>query len=145
MNIRDSIDGKIKQATLQDLPLVSELLLAMYMELYDSTELKLQEFTNLAKQHILESVVLIYEEKAFFIMQDKTPCVLRTKMWSGISVYIKPQYRHSRILKELYEFMFSNFEGTIMGYTEVNSAHNKVLLKRHKLLGFVYELNRPEE
>ena len=129
-------------ATINDIDYIAPLLLAMYMEV-DSVDTKceLELFKQLTRETLLSSIV-IFDSRGFFIMKNETPIVKKTTIWNGVSVYVKPEFRHSSALQDYYKYMFEHFQGTIMGFTEVNSKHNKVLLKRHKLLGYVYGLNR---
>jgi hypothetical protein len=129
-------------ATLSDLTYISKLLRFMYLELGPSEYLdKTELWEELALSHINKDTVL-FDHRGMFIVRDETLCVHKTKVWNGVSVYIKPEFRHTRCLQEYYKYLFENFKGRILGFTEVNSKHNKVLLKRHKLLGYVYELYR---
>lgn len=132
----------MRLATITDINYVADLLLSMYMEV-DPKDTKddFKLFQQLASDYIYKCNVII-DERGFFIMKDETPCVKKTTIWNGVAVYIKPEFRHTSALQDYYRYMFANFKGTIMGFTEVNSEHNKVLLKRHKLLGYVYVLNR---
>lgn len=132
----------MKFATLDDTKIVAQYLYDMYMEV-DPVDTKdnFDLFLNLATDYIIKDFV-IFDNRGFFIMKDETPIVKKTKIWNGVAVYIKPKFRKGKTLKEFYTFMFINFKGSIMGYTEANSEHNKVLLKRHKLLGYVYEMYR---
>lgn len=132
----------MKLATIENLTEVAKLLKAMYFEL-DSLSYKEEAifWKELAMLHLTRDTVLI-NEAGLFIMRDETLPVHKEKVWNGVSVYIKPEYRHTRVLKDFYTYMFDNFKGKILGFTEVNSPHNKVLLKRHKLIGYVYVLNR---
>lgn len=132
----------MQRAKLSDVTLIAEYLRSMYLELDPEDTIDDRElFRLLASSYILDCHV-IFDQRGCFIMKDETPRVKRTTLWNGVAVYIKPEFRKSSALREYYDFMFANFEGTIMGFTEVNSEHNKVLLKRHKLLGYVYGLNR---
>lgn len=129
-------------AKLSNVDLIADMLRAMYLELdpvdtIDDWEL----FRSLASNYIYTANV-VFDHRGFFIMKEETPIVKRTPLWNGVAVYIKPEFRKTKALKEYYTYMFENFKGSIMGFTEVNSEHNKVLLKRHKLLGYVYELHR---
>jgi hypothetical protein len=121
----------IKKATLDDVKVITEMLYAMYHEVSP----------EIALNHILNDYVY-FDNRGFFIVKDETLPIHNKKFWNGVSVYVKPEFRASKALKEYYDVLFNTFEGTIMGFTEVNSLHNKVLMKRHKLLGYVYELNR---
>lgn len=129
-------------AKLSNVDLIADMLRAMYLELdpvdtIDDWEL----FRSLASNYIYTANV-IFDHRGCFVMKEETPIVKRTPLWNGVAVYIKPEFRKTKALKEYYTYMFEHFKGSIMGFTEVNSEHNKVLLKRHKLLGYVYELHR---
>ncbi len=137
----------MRKASLLDLKEISEMLYKMYNEvqpLIASQEIK--KYEELTKQHLKNDFVFIDEDnRSVLIMRDVSSLVLDQKLYDGVSVYIKPQYRKSKLLKEMYSYMFKNFKGTIVGYTDVNSEHNDVLIKRHKLLGYFYEINRGEQ
>jgi len=129
-------------AKLSNVDAIADMLRAMYLELdpedtIDDWEL----FRSLASDYIYTATV-IFDQRGCFIMKEETTIVKRTTLWNGVAVYIKPEFRKTKALKEYYEYMFKNFKGSIMGFTEINSEHNKVLLKRHKLLGYVYELHK---
>ena len=133
----------IRKATQKDLTLVAKLLKAMYTELKASEELYLDKFEELAQHHLANDDVWLYKTYALYIMRDETPCVYKVKQWNGVSVYILPERRKGTILARLYKHMFNHYKGVIMGFTEVASPHNEVLLKRHELLGHVYKMRRP--
>ena len=132
------------QATQKHISILKELLYKMYHEvspLLASTDKALYE--RQARKHLKKDTVWLDDSlMGFFIMRDESIPVLNQTLWNGVSVYIEPQYRNSKMLKNFYEFMFENYKGTIMGFTDVKSEHNKVLSKRHNLLGYVYELKR---
>jgi len=134
----------IYKATIEDIHTVATLLKELYNEI--EPELSSKEYglyLELGTDHLLDDIVYIYGgDKALFIMRDVSSPVIDKQMWDGVSVYIRPEYRNSTILKELYDYMFKHFDGTILGFVEPNSKHYKVLQKRHKLLGYVYQLNR---
>ena len=133
----------MKVANQSDSYTLALLLKDMYFELdSDSYVEDLNLWLDLANLHIKKDTVLI-DSRGFFILRDETLPVHKEKVWNGVAVYVKPEFRNSKALKDYYKFMFSNFKGTILGFTEINSLHNKVLLKRHKLVGYVYVLNRP--
>jgi hypothetical protein len=91
----------------------------------------------------LSDKVFIDENKrSLFIMRDVSSPVLNQKLYDGVSVYIKPKFRKTRLLKEMYDFMFDNFDGDIIGMTDIKSEHNEVLTKRHEILGVLYKLKR---
>ena len=84
------------------------------------------------------------EYKGFFIVRDETePMTPKRKILNGLRVYIKPEYRKSRLLKQFYDTMFNEYpDYEIWGLTEYHSEHNKVLLKRHEPVAIVYKLKR---
>ena len=53
------------------------------------------------------------------------------------------KYFHQNI-KNMYDFMFDNFDGDIIGMTDIKSEHNDVLTKRHEILGVLYKLKRSQ-
>lgn len=134
----------MRKATSLDLKELSNMLFAMYNEIQPEIASKdTGKYLELAKKHLKEDFVYIDEKnRGFFIMRDVSSPVLNRILYDGVSVYIKPEFRKSKLLKEMYDYMFESFDGVIVGYTDINSEHNDVLLKRHKLLGYVYELNR---
>ena len=125
---------------------ISKMLFLMYNEVQpEKASQDLDKYTTLANKHIMKDFVFIDEEnRGFFIMRDISSPVLDEKLYDGVSVYIKPEFRKTRLLKDMYEFMFKNFDGDIIGYTDINSEHNKVLTKRHQALGILYKLNRKD-
>lgn len=130
------------QATENDVDIIASYLRHMYLELDEEDTIDcLNLFRQLALSYISSSIVM-FNNKGFFILKDETTIVKKTKIWNGISVYIKPEFRHTKCLSEFYKIMFSLVDGTIMGFTEINSTHNKILLKRHSLLGYVYKMER---
>jgi len=132
----------MEKANINDVEVIAEYLRSMYLELDKNDTINdILLFKGLAFDHIVKDIV-IFDNRGLFILKDETPVVKKTKIWNGVAVYIKPEYRHTRALKEYYDYMFNLVDGTIMGYTEVNSSHNKVLLKRHELLGYVYKMKR---
>ena len=131
-------------ATISDIKEISEMLYGMYNEVQPELASKdLTKYYELAEFHLEKDFVYIDEEnRSVLIMRDITSPVVNKKIYDGVSVYIKPSFRKSKLLSQMYKFMFENFDGTIIGYTEFSSEHNDVLIKRHKLMGYVYELNR---
>lgn len=128
---------------IEDKILLASFLKAMYNELQPDSAKDFQPYVDMAEKYLANDYCFTdNKHRGMFIMKDESVPALPTRLWNGVAVYIKPEYRKSRLLKEFYAYMFDNFKGTIMGYTEVNSEHNKVLLKRHNLLGYVYEMNR---
>jgi len=138
---------KMRKATSSDLEEISKMLHDMYNEVQPLiASQEIQKYKELTKQHFKNDFVYIDEDnRSVLIMRDVSSPVLKQKLYDGVSVYIKPQYRKTKLLKEMYDFMFKNFQGTIVGYTDVNSEHNDVLIKRHKLLGYFYEIYRGDQ
>jgi len=133
----------MRKASFDDINNLSQMLLNMYNDVSPEIASKdIKEYVKLSKKHLEKDDVWI-DERGFFIMRDETLNVLDIEIWNGVSVYVKPEYRNTKALKDFYEVMFKNYNGAIMGYTEKSSKHNAVLLKRHNLMGYVYALNRP--
>jgi hypothetical protein len=131
----------ITKATFDDVILVATLLMAMYTEIEPNLASNMfKDYLNLASKHIKEDDVYLYMDRALFIVKDVSSPVINRKMWDGVSVYIKPEYRNGLILKKLYSHMFKNYSGVIVGFVEPNSKHLPVVSKRNKLLGYVYEI-----
>jgi len=136
-------DIKMKKATREDIDLVTLMLYDMYTELFTEASTEKPLYKQLAAKHIEDDEVLLDSKgRGFFIMRDESIEVLNKEVWNGVSVYIYPKYRKTRLLTRFYSYMFNNYSGTILGFTEVHSEHNKVLIKRHKLLGYVYQMRR---
>lgn len=84
------------------------------------------------------------ELNGFFMVERRwsplTPLVDRVE---ATNVYITPNKRHSKLLYHFYEKLFDTFPTSeIIGVTEANSEHIKVLDKRHKLISKVYSIKR---
>jgi len=123
--------------------LIASLLFNMYNEVdINNSSKNIEDYKNLALSHIDKDFVFLYSNKALFIMRDVTSPVINKKLWDGVSVYIKPEYRNTKILSKLYKYMFANFEGTIIGFVNAGSNHEEIVKKRNKKLGCIYELNR---
>lgn len=132
----------MRLATIDDVTTLSLMLFKMYSEV-SPTEYSddITSYVELAKLHLTNDIVIL-DHRGFFIMRNETLPVNKEPIWNGVSVYVRLEYRNTRALKDYYSYMFEHFKGRIFGFTDVNSLHNKVLLKRNKLLGFVYEINR---
>jgi len=99
----------------------------------------------LSFQTLYKTKILVDDKlRGFFIVRDETnPITPKRKIYNGIVVYIKPEYRHTKLLKEFYDVLFKLYpDGEIWGVTEYHSEHNKVLLKRHTPVAIVYKLKR---
>lgn len=134
----------MRKASISDIKEISEMLYAMYNEVQpDNASKDINKYKELAFNHIEKDFTFIDEEnRAFFVMRDISIPVLNKKTYDGVSVYIKPEFRKSNVLNNMYDFMFKEFnDGSIVGMTDANSEHNKVLIKRYKLVGYLYELS----
>ncbi len=136
----------MRKATIKDLHEISKMLFLMYREIQPELATKnINRYVLLAREHLESEKDFVFideENRGIFIMRDVSSIILDKKMYDGVSIYIMPEYRKTKLLKEMYEYMFKNFNGIIIGFTDVNSQHNSVLMKRHKLMGYVYEINK---
>ena len=138
----------IQEATKSDLFIVAEMLQAMYLEM--RPDYAVEEF-NIYVGEVLrcyndpkQTIFIDSSYRGFFIMQDETePMTPGMKVYQGTRVYIKPEFRKSKLLKTFYEAMFEHYpDGDILGVTIVGSEHIQVLNKRHELIANVYKLRR---
>lgn len=130
------------KANIKDINIISSYLRSMYLELDKEDTIDDIELFNILAMDYIKNTIVMFDNRGLFILKDETPIVKKTSIWNGVSVYIKPEFRHTKCLKDFYKVMFSCVNGIIMGYTHKDSKHNKVLLKRHNLLGYVYQLER---
>lgn len=130
------------KANIKDINIISSYLRSMYLELDKEDTIDDIELFNILAMDYIKNTIVMFDNRGLFILKDETPIVKKTSIWNGVSVYIKPEFRHTKCLKDFYKVMFSCVKGIIMGYTHKDSKHNKVLLKRHNLLGYVYQLER---
>jgi len=91
-----------------------------------------------------DTIFVDSEYRGFFIVHDDSSQVTPTmKRYTGTYVYIRPEYRHTKVLSDFYNKLFEFYPyGDILGSTEICSAHIDVLDKRHKHIMNVYSLNR---
>lgn len=125
--------------------IVASMLYAMYHEIRpEDCSTDPADYQRVAESYILEYDVYIEAEgKGIFVMRNENdPLTPKVIQWFGLVVYIKPEYRHGRLLKTFYDYLFANYEGTILGLTESNSQHIKVLDKRHTCIAKLYRLDR---
>jgi len=89
-----------------------------------------------------KDTIYIERGKGFYIVKDETePITPKRKILNGIRVYVKPEFRKTKVLKNFYDELFNNYpDYEIWGITEWHSEHNKVLLKRHTPVAIVYKL-----
>lgn len=79
----------------------------------------------------------------FMVKDDSEPIYKDLKRYIGTKVYIKEEYRKTRLLKDFYDVLFRDFpDGDILGLTEIDSEHIEVLNKRHELIAQVYKMKR---
>jgi hypothetical protein len=139
---------KIIKATPEHIVDLALMLRDMYMEVFtayasEDLDLYIHEIIrcfNDSKQCIyttntLDGIVIVVDTT-----DTLTPTLLRCQC---TRVYIKPEQRHSKLLRQFYDKLFEDYpEGSILGFTEINSSHIKVLDKRHELIAKVYKLDR---
>ncbi len=138
----------IRLAENKDITIIANMLLCMSVELWgDKASLDKAVYNKVIDAHITnpkDSVYVDSEYRGFFIVRDETEAITpELHRFNGIRVYIHPNYRKSPLLTLFYERLFHDFpNGDILGMTEINSEHIKVLDKRHELIAKVYKLNR---
>lgn len=136
----------IRLANIDDLTTVSEMMMAMYIELMPTVcSRDLHDYRVATVEHLTNPKEWVYiAEGGFFVVRDETEAVAPLfKRYNGVRVYIQPEHRHTSLLARFYKRLFADFpEGEILGMTEINSEHIKVLDKRHDLIAKVYKLRR---
>ena len=133
----------MKIIKLKDKEILAKFLKDMYDELFDNNSQDLKVYVEMADRYIKDCFVFTDENyKGFYIIKDSTIPALPIKRWEGLAVYIKPEYRKTKLLANFYNHMFKSFEGDILGFVEPSSDHLNVLKKRHTLVGHIYILNR---
>lgn len=136
----------IRLANISDLQTVSEMMMAMYIELmpeYCSQDI--HDYRKATIEHLCNPKEWIYiADGGFFVVRDETEDIAPLfKRYNGVRVYIQPEHRHTSLLARFYKRLFKDFpDGEILGMTEINSEHIKVLDKRHDLIAKVYRLKR---
>ena len=79
----------------------------------------------------------------FMVKEEHEPIYPNLRRYIGTKVYIQPEARKGRLLKEFYDMLFREFpDGDILGLTEIESEHIPVLNKRHEHIANVYKLKR---
>ena len=139
----------IREANKTDVGDLAVMLRELYMEMmseYAMTNINI--YRSVIQEHLDDDrdTVYIEESKGFFIVRDETePMTPELNRYNGIRVYIKPQHRHTRLLANFYKRLFEDFpNGDILGSTEIDSPHIRVLDKRHSCIAKVYKLKRSE-
>lgn len=138
----------IRRALDTDILDVARLLFELYKEVFA------EHYTDDRAEYISEVIrcmndpkqkIFIDDElRGFFIVVDSSePLTPTLQRFEGTRVYIVPEHRGSRVLKEFYSTLFKEYPtGDIIGFTEVGSDHIPVLEKRHTRIANVYRLNR---
>jgi len=133
-------------ATLKDLNKLSHMLFSLYKEMMPAHYNKdMHIYRREIMRHINSSTDTIYvAEHGFFIIRDETePMAPTLHRYNGLRVYIEPEHRHTSLLANFYKRLFKDFpNGDILGITEINSEHIKVLDKRHECIAKIYKLKR---
>jgi len=136
----------IKIATKDDILFIATMMMALYKEVQpDHYSRDIDVYISQVIKHMhLPTDTVYVAEGGFFIVRDETePMAPTLHRYNGIRVYIDPAYRHSSLLARFYDRLFTDYtDGDILGVTEINSEHIKVLDKRHTLIAKVYRLNR---
>ena len=136
----------INIADMYDLNHLASMLKALYTEMMpDHATTDEMVYRQAIMEHLTDERDTVYvSEHGFFIIRDETePMAPTVRRYNGIRVYIQPEHRHSSLLARFYKRLFNDFpDGEILGMTEINSEHIKVLDKRHDLIAKVYRLNR---
>ncbi len=137
----------IRKATIKDLDELSTMLYALYKEIvpdYATHDMGVYRTTIIQHLNNKKEYVFIEEGRGFLVLRDETePMAPEMYRYNWMRVYIKPKYRYTKLLAKFYKFIFKEFpKGDILGATEMNSPHIKVLDKRHECIAKVYKLNR---
>ena len=138
----------IIRAEQEHIPLLAFMLYTMYKELFgDKAEDDINVYISEIVNHYNNPRDTVYIDssfRGFFIVRDETEAIApRLKRYNGIRVFIKPEFRNTRLLAEFYAKLFEDFpDGDILGQTEIDSKHIAVLDKRHELIAKVYKLRR---
>jgi len=140
----------IREATLEDVNILANMLRDMMIELFPGDAVPgIICYKEMILSHFNNSCDIIYIDdkyRGFLVVRDDTePCTPLRKIYNPMRIYIKPEYRNTRLLYRFYQRLFKDFpDGEIWGLTEINSQHIPVLDKRHECVAKVYKLRRPE-
>ena len=82
-------------------------------------------------------------DECLLLMKETTPKLLiGSRLWDGEAVYVIPEMRKGKTLYSMYQFMFNNFEGEIVGLVAPGSEHTDIVAKRGRYIGSAYTFNR---
>lgn len=129
---------------------LASMMYKMYAEVYPTqvaTDGKIYITEVVRCMNDPKQVIFIDDElRGFFIMVDETEAMTpNMKVFNGTRVYVAKEHRNGRVLHEFYETMFKAYpEGDILGLTEINSRHIRVLEKRHTRIANLYRLKRSQ-
>ena len=139
----------VRKAQERDLDRLAHMLRDMMKELYgEAASEDIADYRAVIDGHMVDDRDTIYVDndyKGFFIVRDETESIVPgRKIYNGMRVYIRPEYRKTRLLKRFYDRLFTDFpQGEIWGMTEIHSEHIPVMDKRHECVAKVYKLRRP--
>jgi len=138
----------VRIATENDFVTIALMMRDMYQELMPDDAVddpRAYLYEVIRHNHSSKDTIYVDDEsRGFFIVRDETePMAPTLHRYNGIRVYIRPEHRHGSLLARFYKQLFKDFpDGDILGVTEIESQHIKVLDKRHTLIAKVYKLNR---
>jgi len=138
----------IIEAEKEHIPIIAIMLHEMYAELFPAhavsdINIYINEVVKMFND-IKTRVFIDDSFKGFIQVRDETEPIAPTMIRiHGVRVYIRLEYRKTRLLAEFYAKLFKEFpDGDILGVTEIHSEHIAVLDKRHTRIANMYKLNR---
>jgi len=138
----------IIEAKQEHIPTIAIMLHEMYVELFPAHAISDMNvyISEVVKMFNDINTTLFIDDsfKGFIQVRDETELMTPTLIRiHGVRVYIRLEYRKTRLLAEFYAKLFKEFpDGDIIGVTEINSEHIAVLDKRHTRIANMYKLNR---
>lgn len=137
----------IKIAEYKDVTEIAKMMRELYQELQPAHATSdINVYFKDALDSLIKDTDTTYIEKGkgFFTVRNETePMTPTLERYNGIRVYIYPEHRNSSLLARFYDRLFKDFpNGEILGVTEINSEHIRVLDKRHTLIAKMYRLKR---
>jgi len=139
---------RVRLADLSDLSVLTEMLMAMYEEVFpdDAVDDELVYRQEVVECLIDEKyvVILVDDNKAFAMIRDDTELMTPTlKRYNITRVYVKPEHRGGRAYATMKNWVAENFsDGDVIGMTEVNSNHLPILLKRDEVVAVVMKMKK---